>query len=57
MDTSCGNCSGALTVETLARIAAYGDLCVQRESHGIIKGVNWAAHLQNMGLDLSLLAS
>lgn len=48
-------------MEVCKRIAAYADLCVQRESHGNVngvntKGVNWAAHLQNVGLDLNLLA-
>ena len=57
MGTTCGKCSGTLTVEVYERIAAYMDMCVQLEDYGITKGVDWAAHLQNKRLDLSLLAS
>lgn len=46
-----------MTAEVFKRIAAYADMCVQRESHGAVRGINWAAPLQNMGLDLGLLAS
>lgn len=57
MTTTCGKCSGAVTVEAYKRIAVYADMCVQRESHETIKDVNWPAHLQNMGLNSGLLAS
>ena len=57
MATSCGNCSGTLTEEVYERTKEYADLCVQRESRGVMDHANWAAHLQNMGLDLVLLAS
>lgn len=44
-------------MEVYERIEAYADLCVQRESQGTTQCVNWTAHLRNMGMDLSLLAS
>lgn len=57
MATSCGRCSGALTVEVYERIEAYADLCVQRESRGMTNSVNWDARLHNVVMDLNLLAS
>ena len=57
MATSCGKCSGALTVDVYRRVDEYANLCVQWENHGVTKGANWAAHLQNVGLDLSQRAS
>lgn len=57
MTTTCGKCSGTLTEEVYQRIQEYADMCVPRGSRGVTKDVNWAAHLQNMGLDLNQLAS
>lgn len=44
-------------MDVYKRIDEYVNLCVQWENHGVTKGANWAAHLQNVGLDLSQLAS
>lgn len=50
-----------MTVEVCERIEKYADMCVVQkeeegeESRGVVvvevERVNWAAHLQNMGLD------
>ena len=39
------------------KIDEYASWCVLWEGQEFTQGASWAAHLQNMGLDLLLLAS